>query len=40
MLAPKLVAMISVLVIGYVVARWVGRLITVIADKIGLQTAA
>ena len=40
MLAPKLVAMVSVLVIGYVVARWVGGLITVIADKIGLQTAA
>ena len=40
MLAPKLVAMVSVLVVGYVVARWVGGLITVIADKIGLQTAA
>lgn len=40
MLAPKLVAMVSVLVVGYVVARWVGSLITVIADKIGLQTAA
>jgi small-conductance mechanosensitive channel len=40
MLAPKLVAMVSVLVIGYVIARWVGSLITVIADKIGLQTAA
>jgi small-conductance mechanosensitive channel len=40
MLAPKLVAMVSVLVIGYVVARWVGGLITVIAEKIGLQTAA
>jgi small-conductance mechanosensitive channel len=40
LLAPKMVAMVSVLVIGYVVARWVGGLITVIADKIGLQTAA
>ncbi|MFM8577313.1 MAG: mechanosensitive ion channel family protein [Planctomycetaceae bacterium] len=40
MLAPKLVAMVSVLVIGYVVARWIGGIIGVIADKIGLQTAA
>jgi hypothetical protein len=40
MLAPKLVAMVSVLVIGYVVARWVGGIIAVIAEKIGLQTAA
>jgi len=40
LLAPKMVAMVSVLVIGYVVARWVGGLITVIAEKIGLQTAA
>jgi small-conductance mechanosensitive channel len=40
MLAPKLVAMVVVLVAGYVVARWIGSLIGVIADKIGLQTAA
>ena len=40
MLAPKMVAMVVVLVAGYVVARWVGSLIGVIADKIGLQTAA
>ena len=40
MLAPKMVAMVVVLVVGYVVARWVGGLIGVIADKIGLQTAA
>ncbi|NCX98707.1 MAG: hypothetical protein EBX35_09075 [Planctomycetia bacterium] len=40
MLAPKMVAMVVVLVAGYVVARWVGGLIGVIADKIGLQTAA
>lgn len=40
MLAPKMVAMVVVLVAGYVVARWIGGLIGVIADKIGLQTAA
>ena len=40
MLAPKMVAMVVVLVAGYVVARWIGSLVGVIADKIGLQTAA
>ena len=40
MLAPKLVAMVSVLVIGYVLARWVAGIITVVSEKIGLQTAA
>ena len=40
MLAPKMVAMVVVLVAGYVVARWIGSLIGVIAEKIGLQTAA
>ncbi len=40
MLAPKMVAMVIVLVVGYAVARWFGGLITVIAEKIGLQTAA
>jgi small-conductance mechanosensitive channel len=40
MLAPKLVAMVSVLVIGYVLARWVASIITVVSEKIGLQTAA
>jgi small-conductance mechanosensitive channel len=40
MIAPKLVAMVAVLVIGYVLARWVGGLIAVISEKIGLQTAA
>ena len=40
MLAPKMVAMVIVLVVGYAVARWFGGLISVIAEKIGLQTAA
>ena len=40
MVAPKLVAMVAVLVMGYVLARWVGGLIAVISEKIGLQTAA
>ena len=40
MLAPKMVAMVVVLVVGYVVARWMGSLVGMITDKIGLQTAA
>ena len=40
MIAPKLVAMVAVLVVGYVLARWIGGLIAVISEKIGLQTAA
>jgi small-conductance mechanosensitive channel len=40
LLAPKMVAMVTVLVLGYVVARWFGGLITVVAEKLGLQTAA
>ena len=40
LLAPKLVAMVSVLVIGYVLARWFSGLIAVVTEKIGLQTAA
>jgi small-conductance mechanosensitive channel len=40
LLAPKMVAMVAVLVVGYVLARWVGGLIAVVSEKIGLQTAA
>jgi small-conductance mechanosensitive channel len=40
LLAPKVVAMAVVLVVGYVVARWVAGVITVVSEKIGLQTAA
>ena len=39
-LAPKMVAMVVVLVVGYVLARWVGSFIAVVSGKIGLQTAA
>jgi small-conductance mechanosensitive channel len=40
LLAPKMVAMVAVLVVGYVLARWVGGLIAVVSETIGLQTAA
>ncbi|MFN7813222.1 MAG: mechanosensitive ion channel family protein [Planctomycetia bacterium] len=40
LLAPKMVAMVAVLVIGYVLARWFGGLIAVVTEKVGLQTAA
>ena len=39
-LAPKMVAMVVVLVVGYVLARWVGSFIAVVSAKFGLQTAA
>ncbi len=38
--APRIVAMIAVLVIGYVVSRLVARVITLLCEKIGLQRAA
>ena len=40
MLAPKMVALVVVLVVGYVLARWVGGVIAVVSEKIGLQAAA
>ena len=40
LLAPKMVAMVAVLVVGYVLARWVGGLVAMVSEKIGLQTAA
>jgi small-conductance mechanosensitive channel len=40
LLAPKMVAMVAVLVVGYVLARWVSGLVTMISGTIGLQTAA
>jgi small-conductance mechanosensitive channel len=40
LLAPKMVAMVTVLVLGYVVARWFGGLVAVVTEKLGLQTAA
>jgi small-conductance mechanosensitive channel len=39
LLAPKMVAMVTVLVLGYVVARWFGGLVAVVTEKLGLQTA-
>jgi hypothetical protein len=40
LLAPRLVAMVVVIVVGYIAARLVGRAITTLSEKIGLQTAA
>jgi small-conductance mechanosensitive channel len=40
LLAPKMVAMVAVLVVGYVLARWVSGLVAMVSEKIGLQTAA
>jgi small-conductance mechanosensitive channel len=39
-LAPKVLAMIVVLVLGYLIARIVARAITVLSQKIGLEIAA
>ena len=38
--APRVVAMVAVLIVGYIVARFVAGLITTLCEKIGLQTAA
>lgn len=40
LLAPKMVAMVAVLVVGYVLARWFAGLVSMVSEKIGLQTAA
>ena len=37
---PKIVAMVVVLVVGYVLARLAARAITLLCEKIGLQVAA
>jgi small-conductance mechanosensitive channel len=39
-LAPKIVAMVVILIIGYVVARFVAKAIATLSEKLGLQTAA
>src|SRR5450755_1328426 len=39
-LAPRIVAMVAVLVIGYIIARMVARVITLLSEKVGLQVAA
>jgi hypothetical protein len=38
--APQIVAMVVVVVIGYVVARFVAKTITTLSEKLGLQNAA
>jgi hypothetical protein len=38
--APKAVAMVIVIALGYVIARFVGRAATTLSEKLGLQTAA
>src|SRR4051794_9018777 len=38
--APQILAMVVVIVLGYVVARFVGKTITALSEKLGLQTAA
>jgi len=38
--APQVVAMVVVVVLGYVIARVVGKFATTLAEKLGLQTAA
>src|SRR5688572_12965998 len=39
-LAPNVLAMILVLVVGYVIARIAGRLVAALSQRIGLETAA
>jgi len=39
-LAPKVVAMVVVVVVGYVIAKVVAQFITTLSERIGLQTAA
>lgn len=38
--APKVIAMLAVLVIGYIIARLLRSVITTLCEKVGLQTAA
>ena len=39
-LAPNVLAMLVVLVVGYIVARLVARAVAILSEKVGLQTAA
>jgi small-conductance mechanosensitive channel len=39
-IAPQILAMVAVIVIGYIVARFVGRAVTTLAEKLGFQNAA
>ena len=38
--APRVVAMIVVMVVGYIAASLIGRIITLLCEKVGLQRAA
>jgi hypothetical protein len=38
--APRVVAMVAVLIVGYIVSRFIAGLVTTLCEKIGLQTAA
>src|SRR5262249_28347333 len=38
--APRIVAMVVVVVLGYIVARFVGKAIATLSEKVGLQNAA
>jgi small-conductance mechanosensitive channel len=38
--APRVVAMVVVLVVGYIAASLIGRIVTLLSEKIGLQRAA
>jgi len=39
-IAPKIVAMLVVVVLGYIVAKFVAKAITTLAERVGLQSAA
>ena len=39
-LTPRVVAMIVVVSVGYIVAKFVARMVSALAEKVGLQTAA
>ena len=39
-LAPRIVGMLLVLVVGYLIARLAARAVAILCEKIGLQTAA
>jgi small-conductance mechanosensitive channel len=40
LMLPRVAAMVVVLVIGYMLARFVARLVTLLSEKLGLQVAA
>ena len=39
-LAPRVLAMIVVVSVGYIIAKFVARMVTTLCEKVGLQTAA